>query len=241
MNDYTFKNIDANHTLKVVTQLKDMLTDKHIAYVGGYPDGSVKPGASITRAEVAMIFYRLLSDDARAAYATTDHNFTDVASSAWYAKAVATLANAGIVTGDPNGNFRPNATITRAEFAAIAARFDNSSSENVKNPYTDLAGHWAAALIARASNRGWVTGYSDGTFRPNIAITRAESMTLINRVLGRDKLTAESLLDSMKKWPDNATSAWYYLAVQEATNGHDSKMENGNEVWTELVETVLPQ
>ena len=241
VNDYTFKNIDANHTLKVVTQLKDMLTDKHIAYVGGYPDGSVKPGASITRAEVAMIFYRLLSDDARAAYATTDHNFTDVASSAWYAKAVATLANAGIVTGDPNGNFRPNATITRAEFAAIAARFDNSSSENVKTPYTDLSGHWAAALIARASNRGWVTGYSDGTFRPNIAITRAESMTLINRVLGRDKLTAKSLLDSMKKWPDNATSAWYYLAVQEATNGHDSKMENGNEVWTDLVETVLPQ
>ena len=240
MNDYTFKNIDANHTLKVVTQLKDMLTDKHIAYVGGYPDGSVKPGASITRAEVAMIFYRLLNDYARTAYTTSIHNFSDVAANAWYAKAVATLANAGIITGDPQGTFRPNDTITRAEFAAIAARFD-TSTDDAKGFYTDLDGHWAAELIGRASGRGWVTGYSDGTFRPNQAITRAESMTLINRVLGRDKLTSESLLDSMKKWPDNATSAWYYLAVQEATNGHDSKDVDGNEVWTELVETVLPQ
>ena len=163
-----------------------------------------------------------------------------MAANAWYAKAVATLANAGIITGDPKGTFRPNDTITRAEFAAIAARFDNSTVE-ATGKYTDLSGHWAADLIGRASARGWVTGYSDGTFKPNVAITRAESMTLINRVLGRAKLTSESLLDSMKKWPDNATSAWYYLAVQEATNGHDSKMENDKEVWTKLVETVLPQ
>ena len=240
VTEYSFKKVDANHTLKVITQLKTMLTDKHIAYVGGYPDGSVKPGASITRAEVAMIFYRLLNDDARTAYTTSIHNFSDVAANAWYAKAVATLANAGIITGDPQGTFRPNDTITRAEFAAIAARFD-TSTDDAKGFYTDLDGHWAAELIGRASGRGWVTGYSDGTFRPNQAITRAESMTLINRVLGRDKLTSESLLDSMKKWPDNAISAWYYLAVQEATNGHDSKDVDGNEVWTELVETVLPQ
>ena len=209
------------------------MTDEHIAYVGGYPDGTVQPEANITRAEVAMIFYRLLTDDARAKYASDASTFTDVADGAWYTTAIATLTNAGILDGYTDGTFRPDAPITRAEFAAIAARFDHSEISSAAS-FTDVHGHWAEALIGRASALGWVNGYSDGTFRPDVAITRAEAMTLINRVLNRDTLTADSLLDGMMTWPDNAQSAWYYLAVQEATNGHDCEMKDGVEVWTEL-------
>ena len=233
VDEYTFKDIQADHSLKVVVQPEKMLTDEHIAYVGGYPDGTVRPEANITRAEVATIFYRLLTNDARALYESDTSTFTDVKNGAWYTTAIATLAKAGIINGYEDGTFRPDANISRAEFAAIAARFDHSNP-SVSASFTDISGHWAKALIERASALGWVNGYKDGTFRPNVAITRAEAVTLINRVLDRDTLTSSSLLDGMKTWPDNAQTAWYYLAVQEATNGHTCTMENGVEVWTEL-------
>ncbi|WP_281692858.1 Cna B-type domain-containing protein, partial [Agathobaculum desmolans] len=233
LDKYTFKNVTADHTFKVVAQPKKLLTEDHIAYITGYPDGGVHPTANITRAEVAMIFYRLLSDDARALYQTKDASFNDVVDGAWYEEAVATLTKAGILSGYTGNVFRPDEAITRAEFAAIAARFDDSAvAGEVK--LTDIAGHWAEELIRCAANRGWVNGYNDNTFRPERDITRAEAMTLINRVLGRDKLTMDSLLDGMKKWHDNPASAWYYLAVQEATNSHDRTMENGVELWSAL-------
>ena len=232
-DEYVFKDIQADHSLKVVVQPEKMLTDEHIAYVGGYPDGTVRPEANITRAEVATIFYRLLTDDARALYESDASTFTDVKNGAWYTTAIATLAKAGIIDGYKDGTFRPDANITRAEFAAIAARFDHSNP-SISASFSDISGHWAKDLIERASALGWVNGYKDGTFRPDVAITRAEAVTLINRVLDRDTLTSSSLLDGMKTWPDSAQSAWYYLAVQEATNGHTCTMENGVEVWTEL-------
>ena len=215
------------------TPPETILTDDHIAYVSGYEDGTVRPEANITRAEVAMIFYRLLSDDARSQYEMTVESYSDVASGAWYATAVATLSNAGILSGYEDGTFRPDATITRAEFATIAARFDTNDTAG-SGSFTDIAGHWAEQYIKRAYTLGWVNGYSDGSFHPDADITRAEAVTLINRVLGRDSLTADSLLDGMTEWPDNPTSAWYYLAMQEATNGHDCEMVDNVEVWTAL-------
>lgn len=215
------------------TPPETILTDDHIAYVSGYEDGTVRPEANITRAEVAMIFYRLLSDEAHGQYETTVENYSDVASGAWYATAVATLSNAGILSGYEDGTFRPDASITRAEFATIAARFDTNDTAG-SGSFTDIAGHWAEQYIKRAYTLGWVNGYSDGSFHPDADITRAEAVTLINRVLGRDSLTADSLLNGMTEWPDNPPSAWYYLAMQEATNGHDCEMVNNVEVWTAL-------
>ena len=212
----------------------DMLTDKHIAYVSGYPDGTVQPDAQITRAEVAMIFYRLLTDEAQQ-YETADAKFSDVAAGSWYTAAIATLTNAGILSGYSDGTFRPDAQITRAEFATIAARFDSADiADNA--PLSDLGGHWARKYIDRAYARGWVHGYSDGTFRPDVSITRAEAMTLINNVLGRSQITVAGLIDGMVQWPDNMdTGKWYYLAVQEATNGHDYVFAaDGTESWTAL-------
>ena len=181
-----------------------------------------------------MIFYRLLTDDARAQYETSVCDYSDVASDAWYATAVATLSNMGIITGRPDGTFGPNDHITRAELATIAARFDSSEYSGA-NQFSDISGHWAASYVNRAAARGWVNGYPDGTFRPNADITRAEVMTLVNNVLGRSSITEDGLLEGMIEWPDNMdTSAWYYLAVQEATNGHDYIKADGVETWTDL-------
>ena len=144
----------------------------------------------------------------------------------------------GIVKGDSHGKFNPNAPITRAEFAAIAARFDDKANTTAVD-FSDIASHWAKDEISAAANNGWINGYTDGTFRPNNKITRAEAMTLVNRVLKRLPETAEDLHNDMIKWSDNSdTSAWYYLAVQEATNSHyyDIK-ENKYEKWSKLRET----
>ena len=211
--------------------------DDHFAYIVGYPDGNVKPGSSITRAEVATIFFRLLTEDVRTANSTQANSLSDVSRGQWFNHAISTLSSMGIVKGNPDGTFDPDAPITRAEFAAIAARFDDKNTNTTSN-FSDIASHWAKDEIGVAANKGWINGYPDSTFRPDQYITRAEAMTLVNRVLNRLPEKSEDLLDDMIKWPDNAdASVWYYLAVQEATNSHDySDKSNADkyEKWTKI-------
>ena len=212
--------------------------DDHYAYIVGYPNGNVEPNGNITRAEVATIFFRLLTEEVRTANSTQSNSLSDVTRGQWFNHAVSTLSSMGIVKGHNDGTFAPNAPITRAEFAAIAARFDDKNTDT-SSKFTDIASHWAKNEIGIAANKGWINGYPDGTFRPNQYITRAEAMTLVNCVLNRLPENSSDLLDSMIKWPDNSdASAWYYLAVQEATNSHYYKTkENKFEKWTELRET----
>ena len=212
----------------------------HYAYIFGYGNGEVRPQNSITRAEVASIFFRLLEGDVRNANYTRENSFTDVSSDAWYCSAVSTLSAMGILSGYPDATFRPNAFITRAEFAAIATRFD-ADSDKTPAPFDDIANHWAKDEIAVATNNDWVNGYEDGSFCPQNNITRAETMSLVNRVLNRNPETAEDLLSDMITFTDNAdTNAWYYLAVQEATNSHynTSKENSAYEKWTGLRKTL---
>ena len=213
-------------------------TTDHFAYIIGYPDGTVQPNGQITRAEVATIFFRLLTEDVRTANLSRSNRYFDVAASEWYNTAVSTLSSMGIITGYPDGTFRPNAYITRAEFAAIAARFDPSGDKTTAS-FRDIVNHWAKDEISIAYNNSWVDGYPDGTFGPQRNITRAETMTLVNRVLNRRPETEEDLLPEMTIWTDNANpNAWYYLAVQEATNSHYYKFKTNSkyEKWTELRE-----
>ena len=213
-------------------------TTDHFAYIIGYPDGTVQPNGQITRAEVATIFFRLLTEDVRTANLSRSNRYFDVAASEWYNTAVSTLSSMGIITGYPDGTFRPNAYITRAEFAAIAARFDPSGDKTTAS-FRDILNHWAKDEISIAYNNSWVDGYPDGTFGPQRNITRAETMTLVNRVLNRRPETEEDLLPEMTIWTDNANpNAWYYLAVQEATNSHYYKFKTNSkyEKWTELRE-----
>ena len=209
--------------------------DDHFAYIIGRDDGLVHPEATITRAEVATIFFRLLTDEARAEYLTETSPFHDVAPDAWYATAVATMEVMGIGEGRAPAVFDPDAPITRGEFAAIAARFDSAPYDGADR-FTDIGGHWAAEYINQAAVKGWVEGQPDGSFAPDRSISRAEAMTLVNRVLGRLPETADDLLDGMITWPDNPPGAWYYLAVQEATNSHDygRKADTVHETWTGL-------
>ena len=214
-------------------------TTDHFAYIVGYGNGEVRPQNNITRAEVATIFFRLLTDDVRDENLTKTNRYSDVAATSWYNTAVSTLSSMGIITGYPDGTFRPNAAITRAEFAAIAARFDNDGDKTAAK-FSDIATHWAKDEISIAYNNGWITGYPDGTFGPQRDITRAETMTLVNRVLNRQPETEDDLLPNMTVWTDNANpKAWYYLAVQEATNSHYYKFKTNSkyEKWTELRET----
>ena len=210
-------------------------TTDHYAYIAGYEDGTVRPDGNITRAEVATIFFRLMTDEYRETCWSTSSGFTDVTAANWYNNAISTTANAGWVSGYPDGTFRPDAYITRAEFATIAARF-LSDVYGGTSMFTDISGHWAEDYINRAAAAGWINGYADGTFRPNAYITRAEAVTLINRMLDRAP-DANHLLADMVRWPDNPETAWYYADIQEATNSHDyTRAGTGNyEVWTELL------
>ena len=212
----------------------ELETADHMAYIIGYPDGGVHPGASITRAEVATILFRLLTDSSRSAYWSQSNSYSDVSGSGWYNNAISTLSSAGIVNGYPDGTFRPDAPVTRAELAAMVSRFGNLQGGGVN--FTDVSSdHWAYAYIVSAASKGWVLGYPDGTFKPDQFISRAETVTLINRVLGRDKLDDASFHADMKVWPDNTSGTWYYSAVQEATNSHDYDFAaNGNETWTAI-------
>lgn len=212
---------------------------EHFAYMIGYDDGTVGPMNQITRAEVATIFFRLMDDSFRSQYWSTVSGFSDVTAGKWFNNAVSTATNAGKLTGYPDGTFRPNQSITRAEFAAIAVRFLSDEVQGVSGGnFSDTAGHWAADAIGRAAAAGWIAGYPDGTFRPNAPITRAEAATIINNMLGRtpDK---EHLLDNMIVWPDNPESAWYYEAIQEATNSHDYERDELGitEIWS-AIQTV---
>ena len=257
VSTYTFEDVVENHTIHATFARKhtptpstptveipddDALglnTTDHFAYIVGYGNGEVRPQNNITRAEVATIFFRLLTDDVRDENLTKTNRYSDVAATSWYNTAVSTLSSMGIITGYPDGTFRPNAAITRAEFAAIAARFDNDGDKTAAK-FSDIATHWAKDEISIAYNNGWINGYPDGTFGPQRDITRAETMTLVNRVLNRQPETEDDLLPNMTVWTDNANpKAWYYLAVQEATNSHYYKFKTNSqyEKWTELRET----
>ena len=242
-NEYTYRR--PHHPRpKPTVEIEDddalgLNTTDHFAYIVGYGNGEVRPQNNITRAEVATIFFRLLTDDVRDENLTKTNRYSDVAATSWYNTAVSTLSSMGIITGYPDGTFRPNAAITRAEFAAIAARFDNDGDKTAAK-FSDIATHWAKDEISIAYNNGWITGYPDGTFGPQRDITRAETMTLVNRVLNRQPETEDDLLPNMTVWTDNANpKAWYYLAVQEATNSHyyEFKTNSQYEKWTELRET----
>lgn len=209
--------------------------DDHVAYVIGYEGDVVRPNANITRAEVATIFFRLLKEEVREDNMTWDNDFSDVSKGQWFNCAISTMSALGVINGYPDGTFRPNAPITRAEFAAIAARFDGRGVGSIAK-FSDIDGHWGAKEITRAYENGWVDGYPNGTFCPDQDITRAEAMTLVNRVLHRVPETERDLLPGMAIWKDNMNeNAWYYLAVQEATNSHDyGRKTNAYEYWTEL-------
>ena len=208
----------------------------HFAYVIGYPDGTVHPNGQITRAEVATIFFRLLRDEVRDGAFTTSNTYSDVAYGKWYNNPISTMSALGIITGYPDGTFKPNKPITRAEFAAIAARFDETQSGKSAT-FSDVIGHWAAKEIGIAYYNDWIKGYPDGTFKPDQNITRAEAMTLINRVLERKPESPADLLTNMNKWTDNLdTSKWYYLDVQEATNSHGYTRKTFNyELWRQML------
>lgn len=207
----------------------------HFAYIFGYPDGTVKPHRNITRAEVATILYRLLKDEVRAQYQTDQCSFSDVAADAWYSTNIATMEAMGAVAGYPDGTFRPNNPITRAEYTAILSRFADLTVPQEES-FTDIDGHWAENAIRASQETGWVAGYEDGTFRPDNCITRAEAIAITNRVLCRQPETLDDLHHGMVRWPDNAdTGAWYYMTIQEASDGHDyDRKANGYESWTAL-------
>ena len=211
----------------------------HYAYVVGYPDGMVYPQKNITRAEVATIFFRLLTDETREANMTKSNSYNDMKDGAWYTCAVSTLSKMGIIKGYEDGSFKPDASISRAEFAAIAARFD-PDGDKTPATFSDVSSHWAKDEISIAANHGWIKGYEDGSFKPDQKITRAETMTLVNRVLKRLPETKDDLHKDMKTWPDNQNeSAWFYLAVQEATNSHyqNLKKDGTHETWESMRET----
>lgn len=263
VSTYTFENVVDNHTIhatfarkhtpghptqpeqpKVEIPDEDALglnTDDHFAYIIGYPDGTVQPNGQITRAEATTIFFRLLTEESRSANLTKTNGYTDVASDAWYNTAVSTMTKAGIVDGYPDGTFRPDAPITRAEMAKIISLF--AKLDKSESRFSDIAGHWAEAYIRLAAGNGWIAGYPDGTFGPQRNITRAETATMINRVLDRVPSEESHLLSRgvMQIWPDANPGDWFYLAMQEATNSHDyernAKWAAADEQWTALRET----
>lgn len=230
---------DADYLLPILNLKKatpKLNTRDHFAYVQGYPDGTVKPAGSITRAEVAAILFRLMDADSRSLYYSTASGFRDVDSTKWYNTYVATLNNAGVITDSRTGYFRPNDAITRAELAAMLAQFAEKKSAAIY--FSDVsAGYWAANAIALTANLGWINGYPDGTFGPDKTVTRAELMAMVNRATGRAPKSTSALLSGMKTWKDNAdTARWYYLDVQEATNSH-TYTGAPTETWTSLTTT----
>ena len=209
--------------------------EDHFAYVIGYDDGTVRPEGQITRAEVATIIFRLLDPEVRDENLTAENGFEDVGEGDWYNTAVSTLVKLGIISGRSDTSFDPDAPITRAEFATLFARFDESGAEPAGG-FSDLSGHWARESVGRAAALGWIDGYEDGTFRPDNRITRAEAMTMVNRVLNRNPAEEEDLLPDMRVWSDNQPGSWYYFAVQEATNSHEYTRPDSHEDWTKLTE-----
>lgn len=211
----------------------DLNSKDHIAYVSGYEDGTVKPNNKLTRAETAAMLYRLLTEEKKAEIQTTSNSFRDVSVKDWYNEAVSTMANGQYISSYEDGSFRGNKVITRAEFIAMLVRF--VGVENVKSDFTDLAEtHWAYQYISTAANAGWISGYEDGSIKPEQQISRAEAMAIINRVLNRG-VNQDSALLNFKIWSDNDASAWYYYDVIEATNEHEYTGSRPSENWTNLV------
>ena len=210
-----------DETKPTLAPIPEMLNgEDHYAYLLGYEDGTVRPNGSISRAEVATVLFRLLKDDVRMQNLTKDNAYSDVSDTAWYAAAVSTLSKMGVISGYPDGTFRPNAPITRAEFAAMIARFDETA-KSADTPFTDISGHWAENAIGKAYGNGWVEGSSKTVFCPESNLTRAETATLLNRVLHRLPEKESDLLANQIVWPDNPKTFWGYLAIQEATNSHE--------------------
>ena len=233
-----YKITYVNGVLKAIEVLNKEI---HFNYVIGYTDGTIRPSNNISRAEVATIFFRLLTDEARTQYDKTTSSFSDIKDGAWCCRAIATLTNMGIIKGYTDGSFQPNKSITRAELATIIARFAKLDV-NTKT-FSDITGHWAQKNIELAAGNGWINGYEDGTFRPNNNITRAETFAMINRVLDRQTENVSDLLPTseMNMWSDNMNeNAWYYKDVQEATNYHkcDRVGDSVYEKWTEKVPDI---
>ena len=240
VNEYVKKTDDKEvKPAKVGPQLN---RDDHVAYIMGYPDGRVRPEGEITRAEACTIFFRLLTDSSRDYYFSKTNDYTDVNAGDWFNNAISTLSNAGIVTGYNDGTFRPNQPITRGEMAKIIANFANLSKGG--KSFTDLRGHWSKTYVELAAGNGWIAGYPDGSFRPDQKITRAETVTMINRVLDRVPAKESRLLSRsiMLTFPDNKPGDWYYIAIQEASNSHEYQRSvyetTGDEMWTKLIDNV---
>lgn len=233
------KQSSSGGTVKVGPQLN---RDDHVAYIMGYPDGTVQPEGEITRAEACTIFFRLLTDSSRDYYFSKTNDYTDVNAGDWFNNAISTLSNAGIVTGYNDGTFRPNQPITRGEMAKIIANFANLSKGG--KTFSDLYGHWSKTYVELAAGNGWIAGYPDGSFRPDQKITRAETVTMINRVLERVPAKELRLLSRsiMLTFPDNNPGDWYYIAIQEASNSHEYQRSvyetTGDEMWTKLIDNV---
>lgn len=215
-----------------LADVPDLNNTDHFAYIIGYEDGLVRPENNISRAEVATIFFRLMTDLYRSENWATSNNYSDVKVGQWFNNAVSTGTTAGILTGYEDGTFLPEQMITRAEFATMAVRFLSGDAAPIVS-FNDIDGHWAADNILKAAAVGWINGYEDGSFRPDQPITRAETATLVNRMLNRDP--KGGMLDDMVKWPDNPEDAWYYSAIQEATNGHDYVTGAEGETWTSML------
>lgn len=239
------EDVTKNYAIKYVngtlTMLEVLNKEDHFNYIIGTPEGLSLPTANVTRAEVATIFFRLMTDDARAKFDSLDNNFSDVAKGKWYNRAISTLAKAGIIKGDPAGTYRPDDPITRAEMAAIIARFGDFKEGG--KTFNDISGHWAQKYIELAASNGWINGNPDGTFKPNNSITRAETVAMINRVLDRQTKDVSDLLpvSQMTNWSDNMdTAKWYYRDMQEATNNHKAERVGNSiyEKWTEKLPDI---
>ena len=239
------EDVTKNYAIKYVngtlTMLEVLNKEDHFNYIIGTPEGLSLPTANVTRAEVATIFFRLMTDDARAKFDSLDNNFSDVAKGQWYNRAISTLANAGIIKGDPAGTYRPGDPITRAEMATIIARFGDFKEGG--KTFSDISGHWAQKYIELAASNGWINGNPDGTFKPNNNITRAETVAMINRVLDRQTKDVSDLLpvSQMTNWSDNMdTAKWYYRDMQEATNNHKAERVGNSEYekWTEKLPDI---
>ena len=239
------EDVTKNYAIKYVngtlTMLEVLNKEDHFNYIIGTPEGLSLPTANVTRAEVATIFFRLMTDDARAKFDSLDNNFSDVAKGKWYNRAISTLAKAGIIKGDPAGTYRPGDPITRAEMAAIIARFGDFKEGG--KTFSDISGHWAQKYIELAASNGWINGNPDGTFKPNNKITRAETVAMINRVLNRQTKDVSDLLpvSQMTNWSDNMdTAKWYYRDMQEATNNHKAERVGNSiyEKWTEKLPDI---
>ncbi len=233
------KQSSSGGTVKVGPQLN---RDDHVAYIMGYPDGTVQPEGEITRAEACTIFFRLLTESSRDYYFARTNDYSDVNRGDWFNNAISTLSNAGIVTGYNDGTFRPNQPITRGEMAKIIANFANLNKGT--KSFTDLSGHWSKTYVELAAGNGWIAGYPDGSFRPDQKITRAETVTMINRVLERVPAKELRLLSRsiMLTFPDNNPGDWYYIAIQEASNSHEYQRSvyetTGDEMWAKLIDNV---